>query len=442
MAVVAPLAIPMAAFLLLNALAQWPSLVSQLGSLSRLRPANASAVFFLTLCCGSGLVGVLGALWPWMDGALTYLAIERLHGRATGARAAWRATRPQWGSLWAVNALRVVALGFAWLIAVGPVAIITVAAMGRSGDAGAALAVALLALFCLPVTLVGVAAGAGLGTIWSVSFSAAVAESADGFAALGRSHNLVRGSRSRMFGRSLGLLLFFALLNAPPVIVQALAVLGAIGARGASGPATVMFVIYAMAALVGTALFVLGRPLNAIFYSVCYLDLRERATARGGEAHPLVLPVPAIAPGPIASQVAAEDKRPPSPPATFSVPNQTPAPSPLTRVPPLEANATPAQRVGHYFNRLLAEGDRSDILNELGLAYMDVGDLSAATDALDRARALAPADADIAYNLMRASLARGDTSGARRIMAEYLRLETNPDDRAATLADPRFSALV
>lgn len=442
MAVAAPLAIPMAAFLLLNALAQWPALVAQLGSLSRLRPADTSALFFLALCCGSGVVGVLGALWPWMDGALTYLAIERLHGRDTGARAAWRATRPQWGSLWAVNAVRVVAMGFAWLIAVGPIAIIAVAVMGRSGGAGAALAVALLALFCLPVTLVGVAAGAGLGTIWSVSFPAAVSESADGFAALGRSHILVRGSRSRMFGRSLGLLLFWTLLNAPLVIVQALAVLGAIGARGASGPATVMFAVYAVAALIGAVLFVIGRPVNAIFYAVCYLDLRERATARGGQAQPLVLTAPAIAAGPKASPVVADDKRPPSPPATFSIPLQTPVPLPLMRVPPLDANATPAQRVGHYFNRLLAEGDRSDILNELGLAYMDVGDLSAATDALDRARALAPADADIAYNLMRASLARGDTSGARRMMAEYLRLETNPDDRAATLADPRFSSLV
>jgi Flp pilus assembly protein TadD len=90
----------------------------------------------------------------------------------------------------------------------------------------------------------------------------------------------------------------------------------------------------------------------------------------------------------------------------------------------------------------LLEGDRSDVLNDLGLAYLDVGDTGAAIDALRRAQSLAPGDADIAYNLMRAMVARGDTAGARKAMAEYLRLETNASDRETTLADPRFKGLL
>ena len=43
---------------------------------------------------------------------------------------------------------------------------------------------------------------------------------------------------------------------------------------------------------------------------------------------------------------------------------------------------------------------------------------------------------------MRAFVARGDTSGARKAMAEYLRLETNAADREMTLADPRFKGLL
>ncbi len=458
LATAAPLVLPMAAFSFLSALVQWPSLVAQLGNLSRPQANNTPFLLTALLCCGSIIIGVLGVLWPWMDGALTYVAIERMLGRETGARAAWRATRPQWGSLWAVHVLRVVAMGSAWTFAAIPILIVVAAAGATSRAPNAAIATALLGIFCLPVALVGKGLALALGTVWSVAFPAAVAEGQDGFAALGRSVELTRGARMRMFWRSLALVMAWVLLSLPGAILQVVAVLGAIGARGAAGPVAGMFAVYALGLLLQTVLFVLGRPLNAIYYAASYLDLRERQPAPVMSAVPQLAPlVPLLIAAPetpvagsirvTAPQAAVVSPpappapvpvRPPPPPATFAMPASAGTP----RLPPLGVDATPAQRVGHYFNRLLIEGDRPDVLNDLGLAYLDVGDTGASIDALQRAQSLSPADADIAYNLMRAFVARGDTSGARKAMAEYLRLETNAADREMTLADPRFKGLL
>ncbi len=448
----------MAVFVFLSALVQWPSLVAQLANLSRFQASNTSFLVTALLCCGSVIIGVLGVLWPWMDGALTYLAIERMLGRETGARAAWRATRPQWGSLWAAHALRVAAMGSAWTFAAIPVLIVVAAAGATSRGPNAAIATALLGIFCLPVALVGKGLALALGTVWSVAIPAAVAEGRDGFAALGRSVELTRGARMRMFWRSGALVVAWALFSLPGAILQVVAVLGAIGARGAAGPVAGMFALYALGLVLQGVLFVLGRPLNAIYYASSYLDLRERQPAPAMSAVPQLAPliplavsapmapvawsVPAQAPEPaVVISPAPAPKvfvRPPPPPATFAMPANPATP----RLPPLDVNATPAQRVGHYFNRLLIEGDRPDVLNDLGLAYLDVGDTGASIDALKRAQSLAPADADIAYNLMRALVARGETAGARKAMADYLRLETNAADRETTLADPRFKGLL
>lgn len=458
LAAAAPLVLPMAACVFLGALVQWPSLVAQLANLSRPQANSNGVILTAVLCCGSVIVGVLGVLWPWMDGALTYLAIERMLGRDTGARAAWRATRPQWGSLWSTHALRLAGMGSAWMFAAIPVLIVVAAAGAAGRGPNAAIATALLGVFCLPVALVGKGLALALGTVWSVAFPAAVAEGRDGFTALGRSVELTRGSRMRMFWRSLKMVLAWALLSLPGAILQIVAVLGAIGARGAAGAVAGMFAVYAFGLLLQSILLVLGRPLNAIYYAASYLDLRERQPAPAMRAVPPLAPlIPLAAATPaepiaLAFPVGLADAervapaappspmptRPPPPPATFAMP-ATPS---AVRLPPLELDATPAQRVGHYFNRLLIEGDRSDVLNDLGLAYLDVGDTGAAIDALRRAQSLAPADADVAYNLMRALVARGDTAGARKTMAEYLRLETNAADRETTLADPRFKGLL
>ncbi|HQV27497.1 MAG TPA: tetratricopeptide repeat protein [Thermoflexales bacterium] len=453
LATAAPLILPMAVFVFFSTLVQWPSLVAQLANLSRPQAGNTGFLLTALLCCGSIIVGVLGVLWPWMDGALTYVAIERMLGRSTGARAAWRATRPQWGALWATHVLRVAAMGSAWTFAAIPVLIVAAAAGVTSRGPNVAIATALLGIFCLPVALVGKGLALALGTVWSVAFPAAVAEGVDGFAALGRSVALTRGSRMRMFWRSAALVLAWGLLSLPGAILQIVAVLGAIGARGASGPVAGMFALYALGLLLQSVLFVLGRPLNAIYYAASYLDLRERQPAPEMIAVPQLAPLVALAPSSLVGLSARAPEavalapaaprppvlvRPPPPPATFAMPASLES----ARLPPLDVDATPAQRVGHYFNRLLIEGDRPDVLNDLGLAYLDVGDTGAAIDALQRAQALAPTDADIAYNLMRALVARGDQAGARKAMAEYLRLETNVSDRDTTLSDPRFKGLL
>lgn len=441
-AVTAPVAGLMAGFQLVAALIQWPSLISQLANLSQWRLSAASTGWFLYVTCAASLVGALGALWPWMDGALTYLATERALGRPAGAREAWRAARPQWGALWVINTVRVAVMGAAWLMAAVPVAIVALGSSSAGRSTSSALAVVLLALCCLPVTLIGAGAGAVIGAIWGVAFPASVAEAKDGFSALARSAQLTAGARTRMMLRSCALAAVWVALNAPFVVAQTVAVLGAIGARGNSLASAGMFVLYAFASLGLAILFVLGRPLNAIFYTCCYFDLRERAPSPA-PAFP-AYSAPGIRVAPAAATGPAEGPKPDPAPAAAPAPSgaATASHGHGQRVPPLEPGATPAMRVGHYFNRLLLEGDQSDILNELGMAYMDVGDLGAALDALQRARALAPNDPDVIYNQMRARLARGDVPGARRAMAEYLRSETNSADREATLNDPRFKALL
>ena len=88
------------------------------------------------------------------------------------------------------------------------------------------------------------------------------------------------------------------------------------------------------------------------------------------------------------------------------------------------------------------EGPNADLLNDLGMAYMEVGDLGGALDALTRARDLAPGDADITYNLVLLHRARKDTPSARSMMQEYLKLETNPADIERVRGDARFSDLL
>lgn len=101
-------------------------------------------------------------------------------------------------------------------------------------------------------------------------------------------------------------------------------------------------------------------------------------------------------------------------------------------------NMTPAQKIGVYFNRLRNEGPNSQLLNDMGASYFEVGDLGAALDAYSRARDLNPQDPDIVFNLMRVHISRKDTSAARIMMREYLNLEPNEDDKRRVLANPSY----
>lgn len=104
--------------------------------------------------------------------------------------------------------------------------------------------------------------------------------------------------------------------------------------------------------------------------------------------------------------------------------------------------ASAGQKIGMLFNRIRNEGASADLLNDLGLAYMDVGDLSGALDAFTRARQLNAADADIAYNLMLLHLNRKDKAAARASMQDYLRLETNAADLERVRNNPKFKELL
>ena len=103
---------------------------------------------------------------------------------------------------------------------------------------------------------------------------------------------------------------------------------------------------------------------------------------------------------------------------------------------------SPGRRIGVLYNRLRAEGDSAKLLNDLGLAYMEVGDTWGAVEMFDRGRAIAPNDADLAYNLMLAQLQGNDMNAARKQMSDYLRLETDPDDAARVRNTPRFKDLL
>jgi cytochrome c-type biogenesis protein CcmH/NrfG len=106
------------------------------------------------------------------------------------------------------------------------------------------------------------------------------------------------------------------------------------------------------------------------------------------------------------------------------------------------AKLTPAQRVGVLFNRIRVEGENAQMLNDLALALMEIGDWGGALDALTRARTIAPTDPDVVYNLMVLYRERRDTMAARRMMQEYLRLETDPNELAAVRNNPRFKDLL
>ncbi len=103
---------------------------------------------------------------------------------------------------------------------------------------------------------------------------------------------------------------------------------------------------------------------------------------------------------------------------------------------------TPAQRISLLYPRLRNDADNPALHNELGMAYQQVGDLYSALDSLNRARALAPRNAEYAYNLALLQRARKDMASARRALADYLQLETDAAERQKVLDDPALRNLL
>jgi hypothetical protein len=235
--------------------------------------------------CASGLALLAGVLAPWMGGALTYSVIERVLGRTPDWRAAYRATAPRWGSLWVANLVRQLVLSACAVpAAIGLYGVLfsgmAVAFSGPSVPDGAPFGAATLLglmVVCLPIGVLGLALGAWTAVSWSVSEPAIVGEGAGAFQSLSRSTALVAGLRWRMLGRLLIFWIMQVMVVSVPIFLLQMFLLG--GALVASeggdlSPATLAG--YLAASVFGVAAGVLLAPLNVIYVTMNYLDLRVR----------------------------------------------------------------------------------------------------------------------------------------------------------------------
>jgi hypothetical protein len=404
--------------------------------------------------CASGLTILIGIFVPWMDGALTYSVIERVLGHQTTWREAYSATRPRWGSLWVANAIRTIVMVlalvpliaglslFAGVIGAGALAI------SRAGVDSGLLMVGLLAI-CLPIGLVGAGLAIFVAASWSMTVPAIVGEGVDGVPSLGRSNDIVKGDRWRIIGR---LLIFevmrFFVITLPLYALQIFVLGGSLAAFGSGDTSPLGLALLIASTIFGSIVDVLVVPLYAIYITLNYFDLRVRKEnldlqLKAAQMAPVAAPeLPtAVAPQATANAQGTQDVISPatqqSQPPVFSPANSGPVARPV-----IDSSLPPGQRISLMFKRLRTEGQNAELLNELGLAYQELGDLNGALDAFTRAHDLAPSDADIVYNLAILQRDRRDMPGARRAMAEYLQLETNPDERQKVLDNPSLKNLI
>jgi hypothetical protein len=425
---------------------------------------------FGSVCMGL-LLYVAGAFWPWMEGALTHNVIERVLGRTPGLRASYNETRPRFAALWGSNALAQLGINATWVIAYLLLIILllgagAVAAASGTGDGSDGAVVALLAVLCMPVFLIGIVIAVVLAINWTFRAPVIVGEGVDGVQSLSRSTSLVRGDRWRIFGRYLLLYALVSLIVGVPTLILIGIVLGASWPTLASSvgstttpefsevfvPVFIAISVISLAATFISSLLV--SPLYVIFTAVNYLDLRIRKENLAATlmAAPVTVTVTVSATGSITSDIATVTARPPEPAVSPDPIAPTPPTTPTfttlstsstSSTPPVDlTRLPPGQRIGVLFNQLRTEGDNPQLLNNLGMAYMEIGDLGGAMDALTRARTLAPNDADITFNLMQVYLSRKDLRTAKQLMSEYARLETNPNDLSAVRNNPRYKDLI
>ena len=394
--------------------------------------------------CTGLLALIAGVFFPWMEGALTYSLFERVLGRAPSAKEAYQATQSRFTSLWGSNALARLGL-LAPLIPALCIGTIVVAIMaaaadgGSSGDQNLGLALGIGSICLIPLAAAYLIFLLVMGVNWRFRAPAIVAEGVDATRSLGRSMELAKGQRGSLLGRMLVFWVIEAVFVGGPLLAAQGLGLASYQITEGSGLAyagSILFLLIgAMAQLVIT-------PLHIIYVALLYLDVRVR------KENLSLQPTRPVAPAVIAPVLipAAATMLPSTPiVVTPALPPSTPiSPSTAPTLPAaaVGAIATPAQKIGSLFNRMRTEGPTADLLNDLGMAYMDVGDLGGALDSLTRARDLAPSDADIAYNLVLLHRARKDTPNARSMMQEYLKLETNPADADRVRGDARFSDLI
>ncbi|NJM42417.1 MAG: hypothetical protein HC853_17605 [Anaerolineae bacterium] len=405
----------------------------------------------LVSSCVGLLALIVGAFFPWMEGALTYSLFERVLGREPSVRDAYRATQSRWGSLWGSNFLARLGLNAPLILVscIGGFALaIMLAAITNgavSGDSNLGLALGLGSVCLVPLIAGYLIYALVMGVNWRFRAPVIVAEGADTTRSLGRSIELAKGMRGSLLGR----MLVFWIIEAVFVGGPALAAYGLREASyviseggGLAYAASILFLVIA-----GVTQIVIT-PLHIIYVALLYLDVRVRKEnlllqpTRPTPIEPVLIPAAITMPtATVVTPAAPISPVLPAPgiPMPSIAPSPALAPSAQTPVDPL---STPAQKIGALFNRMRTEGPSADLLNDLGMAYMDVGDLGGALDAFTRARDLAPNDADIAYNLVLLHRARKDTGSARNMMQEYLRLETNPADVERVRGDARFSDLI
>ena len=410
----------------------------QTASSATVRSASGGISTVIVSC--TSLISLIIAIFtPWMRGALSYATLEHLLGRSPSARDSYNATRPKFAALWGADTLTN-------LVLAGPLVLLSCIGAAFLGLAGAVMfgstntssdasAIFGIGLLCwLPLLIIYAVFAVWIGVSWRFRAPVIVAEGSDGTQALGRSNHLVKGMRGVLTGRMLAVWLIEAIFVGAPILTST--ILSIASAQMDNG--VFVFILALVFMLIGLIAQLVITPIHNIFVAVLYLDTRIRkenlfaVPVRTEITSPLVAP-PATAYQPAAPILIA----PPAAPAAF-IPPGVPPISPLN---PLPSN-TPAQKIGELFNRIRVEGPNAELLNELGLAYLGVGDLGGALDALTRAHDLDPKDADIAFNLMLLHNTRKDTEGARRMMAKYLELENNPADIERVRNDPRFKNLV
>ncbi|MCS7060800.1 MAG: tetratricopeptide repeat protein [Anaerolineae bacterium] len=401
---------------------------------------------FVSLCA-SGLLLLAGVFAPWMGGALTHNVIERILGRAPTWRDSYRAAQPRWAALWVAAALRTIVLYLCLIPAAVSLYVLLLAAVLGVGvlDAntvGSLVAIVGLAALCLPLVVVGIAVAVWLGVAWSLSEPAIVGEGAGATQSLRRSYRLTQGFRWRLLGRLLMFWLLQLVVVQLPLTGLQLLLFGGLASAAETGDPSFLAWIGMIGSLVfGFVSGVLVTPLNVIYATVNYLDLRVRKEQldlhlRAARLTPSVSPagevnIPSPTPSPATTAWASSDV------SVGQVPVEQSAAWSSDQ--PIDPSLPPGQRISLLYNRIRVSGPSAELLNELGLAYQQIGDLDGALDAFNRARALDPYDAGIAYNLALLHRDRNNLAEARRMMAEYLRLEPDPEERQRVLSNPRLS---
>lgn len=408
-------------------------------------PDVAIAGLSVAANCAAVFVWLLGILWPWAEGALTFSVIEQVLGRALGVRASYGQTRRYWAALWIANFLAQIGMNlplvvYLALIGVAGVALAVpmFAVFGADffASVSPAVAVAVVAI-CAPSVIGALVVSVVLAINWTFRAPVIVGEGASGVQGLSRSVAIARGNRWLIFWRYVLLfILEFVVTAAPSLALIAIALTGmfalsqgtlssGINQDAINLPGFVAIVVaITVMSLIGALLFA---PFRVVFTTLNYLDLRVR------KENLAALLAKAAALQPEATAASAAPPTPTAPSVTQSGANWQDVD--LDKL-------TPAQRVGVLFNRLRAEGESAQTLKAMALALREVGDWGGALDSLTRARNVAPRDPEIAYNLMVLYLERRDMTAARQMMQEYLRLETEPNKLAALRNNPNFKGLL